>query len=86
MIRYDYLQEIGAEPVEKKIPWPYALVILAALFAGVGWYASVELRSHRSPAHPIERSTVATHNAAPSSPQAESPTTVKKGASNHGVG
>jgi hypothetical protein len=44
MIRRDYLQEIGLDPVEKTVPWPYALAILVILLAGVEWFAGWETK------------------------------------------
>ena len=49
MIRRDYLQEIGLDPVEKTVPWLYALAILVILLAGVEWFAGRETKSHRPP-------------------------------------
>ncbi len=45
MIKRGYLQEIGLNPVERKIPWPYALAVLVIFFVGIGWLASREMNT-----------------------------------------
>ena len=64
MIRRDYLQEIGLDPVEKTVPWPYALALLVILLAGVEWFAGRETKSHRPPLPQMAQSAMMTHKPA----------------------
>jgi hypothetical protein len=48
MIRHDYLREIGIDPVEKSVPWPFAVVVLGIIVAVV-WITVLETQPSLSP-------------------------------------
>ena len=85
MIRRDYLQEIGLDPVEKTVPWPYALAILAILLAGVEWFAGWETKSHRPPLPQMNQAALVTHKSAHPVAPLNAPAKAGSGTSRHGV-
>lgn len=46
MISQDYRKEISVTPPEKLVPWPYVLLIFAAVGLGIAWFATFEVRTH----------------------------------------
>jgi len=40
MYKHNYIREIGLPPSERRMPWPYALAILAILVGALGWIAT----------------------------------------------
>ena len=85
MIRRDYLQEIGLDPVEKTVPWPYALAILVILLAGVEWFAGWETKSHHPPLPQMAQSAMVTPKPAHPATPLNAPAKAGSGTSRHGV-
>jgi hypothetical protein len=85
MIRRDYLQEIGLDPVEKTVPWPYVLAILVILLAGVEWFAGWKMKSHRPPLPQMAQSAMVTHKPAYPATPLNAPAKTGLGTSRHGV-
>lgn len=62
MVSRDYTKELGLEPATRKVPWPIAAVILAAV-AGLVWFGVAKLtaKAHGAPHADAAKPAVTTH-------------------------
>ena len=85
MISRNYLQEIGLDPVEKTVPWPYALAILAILLAGAGWFAESVTKSHLPLPYHMDQAAMVSHKPIHTATPLNAPAKAGSGMSRHSV-